>query len=91
MQELDRQAALVDRVPQGQEDFGVRLAALHGAERRGVEARVPGVEVSETAGGRLVPFVGHIVGQPREGVDRGDVRTHPRRQEPGRDRKILVM
>ena len=40
---------------------------------------------------RRVSFVGEIIGDARERIDRRHVRAHRRRQQPRRHRKIFVM
>jgi hypothetical protein len=45
------------------------------------QSEAPVVEEGEAIGGRQVAFVGEVVGRAGEGVDRGDVRPHRRRQQ----------
>jgi len=56
-----------------------------------VEAPLPGIELRQAFGRRRRTLVRDVVGHARERVDRGDVGTHRRRQQPRRHGKILVM
>ena len=58
---------------------------------RGVQAPPPGVEARQPIGGRGVSLVRDVVADARISVHRGDVRTHRRRQQARRDRKIFIM
>jgi hypothetical protein len=56
-----------------------------------MEALTPLGEIGEALGRRALTFIRHIVGKPREGINRGDMRAHVARQQAGSDRKILVV
>jgi hypothetical protein len=59
--------------------------------RQPVELAAVGVERGEPLGGAESALVGDVVGAAREGVDRRHRQAQRARQQPGRDRKILVV
>ncbi len=70
-----------------------RLRRLRVATRgdRIVKAALPGAKLRLPRCGRGRPFVGDVVGNPRERVDGRHMRPHRRREKAGRDGKILVV
>ena len=83
--------ALTDRRLQREEHVGVRLPGERATANRGVEPGFPVVEIGNPVGRRPGALVGHVVGQPRERVDRRDVRAHAGREQTRRDREVLVV
>ena len=70
-----------------------RLGRLRVATRgdRIVKTALPGAKLRLPRCGRRRPFVGDVVGNPRERVDGRHMRPHRRREKARRDGKILVV
>jgi len=87
IEELRRQGTRSDGIPKRSKD-GIlnRLTA-----QRLAEPTLPGVQEPETFGWSAPRFVSEVVCRAGERIHSGDVWTHRRWHEPGRNREILVM